>query len=211
MNEGAGMVYTIDPSKTALLLIDPQREYFDEDRPLYTPNAEAIRNNMIRLRQAADEAAVQTVLIMHVHKEDGSDLGRMGDFDPTPVFIENTPGVEPIAELAARDCDVVIEKTRYSAFVNTALAQVLAAKNIDTVVITGLMTNYCSVTTARHAHDLDYKVIFVSDANAGPDMPDLGFGPVLHEEIMRSVATSLAGGVADVVSTDEVLAQIKPT
>ncbi|MCA1636687.1 MAG: isochorismatase family protein, partial [Acidobacteria bacterium] len=66
----------------------------------------------------------------------------------------------------------------------------------------------CSVTTARHAHDLDYKVIFVEDANAGPDMPDVGFGPVPHAEIMRAVATSLAGGIADVVKTDEVIGQM---
>jgi len=39
-------------------------------------------------------------------------------------------------------------------------------------------------------------------------MPDLGFGAVSHSEIMRTVATSLADGVADVRSTDEILAQL---
>ena len=65
---------------------------------------------------------------------------------------------------------------RYSAFFNTELGAILRGNAIDTVVVAGLMTKYCSVTTARHAHDLDYKVVFVSDANAGPDLPDPASG-----------------------------------
>jgi nicotinamidase-related amidase len=202
-------VYSIEPRKTALLIIDPQREYFDAGRPLFTPNAESIRNNLLRIRAAADSAGVMTVLVQHVHKADGSDVGRMGDFDPTLVFVEGTPWVEPIPDLAPRSQDVVITKTRYSAFVKTNLEETLASLGIDTVIVTGLMTNYCSVTTARHAHDLDYKVVFVRDANAGPDMPDLGMGPVSHEEIMKVISTTLAGGVAEVVTTEELLSRLE--
>ena len=204
------MVYSIVPAGTALLLIDAQREYFDEDRPLYIPHADAIKANLVRLRDAADRCGAATVLVLHVHKADGSDVGRMGDFNPTPVFIEGTPGADVIDELQPRKTDIVVTKTRYSAFVGTGLNETLRSGGIDTVLITGLMTNYCSVTTARHAHDLDYKVIFVHDANAGPDMPNLGFGPVPHDQIMQAIATTLAGGVADVVTTDEVLEMMQP-
>jgi nicotinamidase-related amidase len=107
--------------------------------------------------------------------------------------------------------NIIVDKTRYSAFVNTKLESVLKTFYVDTLIITGLMTNYCCVTTARHAHDLDYKVIFVPDANAGPDMPDLGFGPLPHAEIMRGVATSLAGGIASLIDTDQLIAQLNAT
>ena len=92
------------------------------------------------------------------------------------MFTEGTPGVEIIPSLQPGPGEVTVTKQRYSAFVNTDLESILRGNGIDTVVISGLMTQYCSVTTARHAHDLDYRVIFVSDANAGPDLPDLGFG-----------------------------------
>jgi nicotinamidase-related amidase len=199
------MIYTIDPQKTALLIIDPQREYYDEGRPLYTPHAQEILPNLQKLRETLAALGVRTIFVRHVHNADGTDIGRMGDFDPTPLFVEGTPEVEIVADLAPGEGDVTIEKTRYSAFVNTKLESILKTFGVDTVIITGLMTNFCCVTTARHAHDLDYKVIFVSDANAGPDMPDLGFGEVPHAEIMRSVATSLAGGVADVVATADLV------
>ena len=63
------------------------------------------------------------------------------------------------------------------------------------------MTQYCSVTTTRHGHDLDYRMVFIVDANAGPDLPDLGFGEVPHAEALRVIATSLAGGIAEVIDT----------
>lgn len=132
-----------------------------------------------------------------------------GDFDPTPVFIEGTAGVDFIPDLLPTDGDIVVKKTRYSAFINTRLRDILKEKKIDTVLITGLMTNYCSVTTARHAHDLDYKTIFIVDANAGPDMPDMGFGAVSHNDIMKVTATSLSAGIAEVTTTALVLNNLR--
>jgi nicotinamidase-related amidase len=202
------MAYDIDPRTTALLLIDPQLEYFDTAGALYTPNAEGIRDNLVSLRQAADRSGAQVVLVQHVFRQDGSDVGRMGDFNPVPAFIEGTRGVRPIEEMRPRPSDVVVSKNRYSAFVNTRLHLELESRGIDTVLVTGLMTNYCSEATARHAHDLDYRVIFVRDANAGPDMPDLGFGAMAHREVLRTVCTSLAGGVADVATTADVVARL---
>lgn len=163
------MTYDIHPKRTALLLIDPQREYFDEGAPLYTPNAEPIRERLVALRQAARRSGTLTVLVRHVFARDRSNVGRMGDFNPTRVFVEGTAGVDFIEEMQPRREDLVISKTRYSAFVGTLLDRELRNRDIDTVVVAGLMTSYCSVSTARHAHDLDYRVIFVVDANAGPD------------------------------------------
>jgi ureidoacrylate peracid hydrolase len=197
-------VFRTTARRCALLVIDAQREYFDEDGALYTPNAAAIVEPLKRLLDAARRHDVTFVYVRHVFAADGSDTGRMGDYDDTPSFIEGTPGVEIIGDLAPRTGDPVVDKTRYSAFVNTRLESVLRTADVDTVLVTGLMTQYCSVTTARHAHDLDYRVIFVSDANAGPDLPDLGFGAVPHRDALRVIATSLAGGVAIVADADEI-------
>jgi nicotinamidase-related amidase len=202
------MIYDLEPSRTALLVIDAQREYFDQDGALYTPHAAEIRDRLVRLLDAARSAGAQVLFIRHVVAADGSDAGRMGDFDDSPSFIAGTKGVEIISELAPGQAEPVVDKTRYSAFVNTRLESILKTSGADTLLITGLMTQYCSVTTARHAHDLDYRVVFVADANAGPDLPDLGFGAVLHDDARRVIATSLAGGVAEVVDTETVLAEL---
>jgi nicotinamidase-related amidase len=152
---------------------------------------------------------VPVAFLRHVQAADGSDSGRMGDFDDTPSFVAGTRGVEIVPSLAPRDGEPVVDKTRYSAFVNTRLESILKTWGTDTVLVTGLMTQYCCVTTARHAHDLDYRVVFVVDANAGPDLPDLGFGAVPHADARRAIATALAGGIAEVVDTGTLVAAIE--
>ncbi|HEY8626473.1 MAG TPA: isochorismatase family cysteine hydrolase [Solirubrobacteraceae bacterium] len=203
------MIYELAPARTALLVIDAQREYFDEDGALYTPHAAEIRENLKRLIDAARAAHAQVVFIRHVMAADGADAGRMGDFGDSASFVAGTKGVELADGIEPEPGEPVVDKTRYSAFVNTRLPSILKTSGADTLIITGLMTQYCSVTTARHGHDLDYRVVFVSDANAGPDLPDAGFGAVPHAEAMRTIATSLSGGIADVVQTDAAIAELE--
>jgi nicotinamidase-related amidase len=208
MSTADAALRTIEAQRCALLVIDAQREYFDHDGALYTPNAMGIVAPLQRLLEAARRHGVAVIYVRHVFAADGSDVGRMADFDDTPSFIEGTRHAEIVQELAPLPGEPVVAKTRYSAFVNTRLESVLKTAGIDTVIVTGLMTQYCSVTTARHAHDLDYRVVFVHDANAGPDLPDLGFGPVPHAEAMRVIATGLAAGIAILAGADEVIAAL---
>lgn len=195
----------VGSQRCALLVIDAQREYFDEDGALYTPNARSIVKPLQRLLAAARRNGVAVVFVRHVFAADGTDVGRMGDYDDTPSFMEGARHVEIVEGLEPQPGEPVVDKTRYSAFVNTRLESVLKTAGIDTVIVTGLMTQYCCVTTARHAHDLDYRVVFVTDANGGPDLADAGLGPVPHADAMRVIATMLAGGVAIVVDTDAVV------
>src|SRR3954453_21406610 len=202
-------IYQPDPARTALLVIDAQREYFDADGALFTEHAAEILGNLQALLAGARRSGTRVVFLRHVQAADGSDTGRMGDFDDTPSFVAGTRGIEIVPSLAPRDGEPVVDKTRYSAFVNTRLESILKTWGTDTVLVTGLMTQYCCVTTARHAHDLDYRVVFVADANAGPDLPDLGFGPVPHDDARRVIATALAGGIAEVVDTGTLVVAIE--
>lgn len=202
------MVYDVKKEKTAVLVIDVQKEYFDEECALYTPNAESAKDNIIDIVKVAKENKVKCYFIQHVHKKDGSDVGRMGDFDPTPVFEEGTKSIEFIDELPIDETDVVIKKNRYNSFVGTGLKALLDEADIDTVIIIGLMTNYCCLSTAYYAHDMDYKTIYVLDAVQGPDLPDLGYGEVTQEQLKNVIATTLLGGISDVVSTKEIISEI---
>jgi nicotinamidase-related amidase len=168
------MVYELKPDRCALLIIDAQREYFDHYGALHTPHAREILASLSRLLGVARASAIQVIFIRHVHAADGSDAGRMGDFDDRAAFIEGTKGVEIVRELAPGTNEPIVDKTRFSALVNTRLESILKTSGVDTLIVTGLMTQYCSVTTARHGNDLDYRMTFVVDANAEPDMPDAG-------------------------------------
>lgn len=84
-----------------------------------------------------------------------------------------TPGIEVVAELQPMSHEIVVHKHRYDAFHNTPLQTILdninAPRAIDTLIITGTVTDVCCESTARSAYMRDYKVAFISDACGGLD------------------------------------------
>jgi nicotinamidase-related amidase len=117
--------------------------------------------------------------------------------------------VEIYDELKPQPGDLVVAKPRYSAFYGTDLEAILRSKGIDTLIISGTVTNVCCESTTRDAFSRDDKVIFLSDGNAAGDLPDMGFGPVSAEEIQKVVLTVLAMCFAQVSSIDQVIAEIE--
>ena len=203
------MIYSIVKEKTALLIIDAQREYSVSDRPLFVSDFKETTEKINMISASFREKGIPVFIVKHEHDSSGLDVGRMGDFSPDEVFLQGSEFSQLDDSLEVSETDIVVAKTRYSAFVNTKLESYLRTLEIDTLVITGYMTGYCCVTTARHAHDLDYKVLYIDDATSGPAFGDLGFGDVSIDEIKKVVATLLAGGVAEVISSEDVLQRIE--
>jgi nicotinamidase-related amidase len=94
--------------------------------------------------------------------------------------------------------DPVIEKFGYGAFHNTNLDDLLRARYVESVLITGTVTHICVEETAREAFKRGYKTTIVADA-VSSYMPDL------HEAALKnfrlkfgwvSTATELIGAMA---------------
>lgn len=100
-------------------------------------------------------------------------------------------------EFTVEPTDLFVEKSAASAFFPgySPLPDLLAARAIDTVLITGTVTNVCCESSARDASTLGYRVIMVADANAGTS--DATHNATLHT-IYRSFG--------DVRPTAEVIA-----
>ena len=205
------MIYDLSHGRTALLVIDVQREYFDPDGPAFVEHAADILANVNLLIDAFRAGDLPIVFVRHEHRADGSDAGRMGDFaapDEEDSFVAGTPRVELVPELHARPGDVVVVKRRYSAFVGTDLDAILHTAAVRAVVVCGLMTSFCCETTARDAHGRDYEVLFVADANEGPDLEDQNGAPVPHDAVLHGTMTALGAGFAEIVTSAEVIARI---
>jgi ureidoacrylate peracid hydrolase len=71
-----------------------------------------------------------------------------------------------LADLPASDGDVIIDKSRYSAFYGTRLEPLLRGQRIRSLVVCGVTTNMCVETTVRDASQRDYRTFVVSDATA---------------------------------------------
>jgi len=102
-------------------------------------------------------------------------------------------------KLAVAEPDHIVEKTRFGAFVPGAshLHELLQSHGIDTLIVTGTLTNCCCESTARDAMQMNYKVIFVSDATA-----------TLTDAAHNATLENMAMLFADVMTTREVLTAV---
>jgi ureidoacrylate peracid hydrolase len=81
------------------------------------------------------------------------------------VCVEGTRGAEFIGPLP-RPGELIVSKSRFSAFAGTALAQQLRAQGVDTVILAGLTTECCVAASAWAAFELGFQVVLAADACA---------------------------------------------
>lgn len=139
-------------------------------------------------------------------RRDGSNLGVMGELVPpfiVALYTEGEPSAELHAGLVVDDADIVLDKPRYGAFHGTDLEQILRARGIDTVIVSGIATNICCETTAREAGQHDFRVFFLADGTATKEM-----GGVPAAVLQQATCASLGMVFAQIVTIDEVLEKI---
>ncbi len=79
------------------------------------------------------------------------------------------------------DTDLLVEKAAWSAFFprRSPLPELLSGRGIDTVLVTGTVTNVCCESTVRDASTLGYRVVLVADACAAHNDSSAIYG-VIH-------------------------------
>ena len=102
---------------------------------------------------------------------------------------ERTPEMEIYPALAPKPGELVLTKQRTGPFTTTNLNEVLKKSGVDTLVLMGIATQGCILTTVRCGADMDYKLIVVSDCCANP--PSEEVNRVLMEKIFPGQATVL--------------------
>lgn len=203
--------WNLDPRRTALIVVDMQRVFCEPDGALYVPSTAAIVDRIRTLGAACRAAGVPVVYLRHVVRGDGSDTGRMRDLYPNvdEILARGTPGIEIIDALAPARGDIVVDKLFYSGFHNTDLDTILRARDVDTIVVCGTVTNVCCETTVRDAAHREYKVVVLDDANAAMPYPDMGYGAVSAEDVQRIALTAMAYEFAEVTNTDDVIERLR--
>lgn len=192
---------------TALLVIDAQRIYTDPESDLVCAESAATIASINRLVDAFAVHRQPIVFVRHVHRTDGSDLGRMFDFagEADDFNFKDGSGEVDYSPGLHRPLDAIeLTKTRYSAFQRTSLDETLQRLGVTRVVVCGFMTNFCCESTAREAHDRDYYVSFVPEATGCPELPDLS-----QDEIRRLVSAFLEAGFATIVTTSQVVEALR--
>jgi ureidoacrylate peracid hydrolase len=207
---GHGHVFAeIDPARTAHIVIDLQNGFMEPDAPIEVPVAREIVPNVNRISAALREAGGTNVFVRFLTTEESEEswsvwynlMGKKAErgavsnkFTADSHNFALWPGLD-----VSEPADLIVDKTRFGAFVPGAsdLHEILQARGIDTLIITGTLSNCCCESTARDAMQMNYKVIFVADGNAAQN-------DFMHNATLANMAILFA----DVMTTDEVVATI---
>lgn len=203
------MFDTIDPARTAHLIVDMQNGFMEPGAPVEVPMAREIVGNVNRVSAAVRAAGGRNYFLRYTTPQEGGPAwpimmtrlgagasGHRDAFTPGAHYWDLWPEIE-VAE-----GDTVVEKHRFSAFTpgTSELHERLQADGIDTVIISGTLTNCCCESTARDAMQLNYRVIMAADANAA-----------LSDEEHAATLHSLALVFADLRSAEELEAMLPAT
>jgi biuret amidohydrolase len=197
----------IDPTKTAMIVVDMQNDFVAEGAKLRSAAAAAMVPRLASTLDFCREKGIRVIYTAHVHRRDGSDMGLYDDlYSPIAdrsTLVDGTSGAEIFPGLAPASGEHIIKKHRYSAFFATDLDLILREWGITTVIISGTTTENCCHATARDAMFNNYKVVFLSDATGSFDYPDVGQGAMSAEEVHKATLCILAFSTAHVMTVDE--------
>ena len=180
------------PVKTALLIIDIQKDYFPGGKyPLVNPLEAGKKAYMIL--QCFREHGGYHVHIQHISKKPNATF-----------FISGDRGTDIHDAVAHFEGEPIVYKHEPNAFLNTDLLDLLKSWEIERVVITGMMTHMCVDATARAASDLGFQVIIAQDACA---TRDLQFGDtIIPAEHVHKAFLAALKSYGKVMKADEIIA-----
>ena len=177
-NRGGVAVFDrLSPRHTAHIVVDLQNGFMGQGEVAEVPMARTIVPNVNRI-SAALRAAGGVVIYMQ-HTADAEAVRTWSVFFEhffTPerrtrfieTFTPGNPGHALWPELDVAEQDVVLIKRRFGAFVpgSSDLHARLQERGIDTLIISGTVSQVCCEATARDAMMMNYKVFFITDACA---------------------------------------------
>jgi bifunctional isochorismate lyase / aryl carrier protein len=182
----------LDPARCALLVVDANRYFADPAGACYLPAASAAVPRIAELLSAWRALGSTVAFTRHGH-EGERDAGMLGRF--FGGFLDaRDPEAEIVERLAPLEDEPIVGKTTYDAFLSTPLESILRDREIEQVLIGGVLTHMCCETTARSAFCRGFEVYVAADATASR-----------NEELHVSSLRSMADAVAVVLSVDEVL------
>jgi len=170
----------IDPKETALLLIDMQNDFLHEKGKAaalgvwkFAKEAGTIPNTR-KMIEIAKKNDIPVIYVKIVFRPDYAEMGyvqlslcAIGKFiKEAEICKEGTWGAEYVDELIPEAGDYIVVKRRMDAFYNSDLETLLRGLGRRTLVICGIITNFCVEATVRGAVDRDFDAIVLEDCTA---------------------------------------------
>lgn len=159
----------IEPHRTALLVIDVQRDFCSDDGALAALGSnvspcKAVANRIAKFLPTIRADVALTAffqLIYDPEKMSESQRERLIRNGRPIICAPESAGSELFLKPAPGD--LVFTKHRYSAFSNDQLRRLLHERSITSIAVAGVDTHICVEGTVRQGYDLGYRMIVLSD------------------------------------------------
>ena len=173
------IVNPIDPTRTALFIMDMQVDAVGEHGASAEAGAwrhERSQNAIAHIQTLLEAARAAGVHVIHVHHVRYGD-GRDGPTN-APLFralaegvgfMAGSPGALAVPGLAPEAGDLVVHKSRVSAFHGSDLEIKLAGLGVTKILMTGTWTNFSVESTCRYGADAGYEMVLITDATCTMD------------------------------------------
>lgn len=172
---------TIDPRRTALLVMDYQPmvlDHIDGADELLSRVGDAIA---IARRRGAHIGYVRVAL-------DDADYSTIPPHSRMAPLVASagkrlhseSPATAIHTDIRPEPGDIVVRKTRVGAFATTDLHDQLTDRNVTTLILAGISTSGVVLSTVRDGHDRDYELFVLADGTTDPD-------PEIHEFLTKRV------------------------
>lgn len=209
----------VEPKKTALLIIDMQKEFVYRDMgdaiafkesgewerwiPFHDRLDDIVIPNNVKLmnyfRKHDMRVTYGRIACLTPDGEDRSPVQKTEGWNGIFLYI-NAKEAEIIDELTPLPGEIVVNKTTDSVSAGTNYSKLLRNLGVETVVVTGIVTDQCVACSVRSLADDGFKVICVEDACAAGNMEQ-------HNAELR-IMNQL---YCDVLSTEETIQILEGT
>lgn len=167
---------SINRSRTAVIIMDYQIRILDS-----LPK-ERLNGLLQRANRILAEARRKGIPVIYVEVQRG----------------DRTPEMEIHPEIRPQPGETVLTKRRVGPFSTTNLDEMIKKKGIDTLVLMGVSTSGCVISTVRWAADIDYQQIVISDCCADRD-----------DEVQRVLMEKVITRQAKVITSQEFIEALK--
>lgn len=185
-------------TKTALLLIDVQNDYFP--------------GGLFPL-EGMEKASGQSARLLAAFRKNSLPVIHVRHENPTndaPFFKPNSAGAQIHSSVTPKGNEPVVVKQFPNSFRKTNLKKILDEAGIGSLLICGAMSNMCVDASARAAADFGYNCTVAHDACAAMAITFNNIA-VTPAQVHAAFMGALGLGYAKVASTDELLIDFKLT
>jgi nicotinamidase-related amidase len=182
-------------SKTALIIVDLQNDYFQGGKW----ELEGTEAAAAKAATLLESFRAKGLPVIHVRHEFPT--------DDAPFFVPNSDGAKVHSSVQELEGEPVVLKHQINSFRDTNLKEILDELDVDSVLICGAMSHMCIDAVTRAADDFGYNCSIAHDACATLGIEFKGI-TVSASQVHAAFMAALGFAYANVASTDELLSEI---